>query len=95
MCNLNVGKTTDDIRNISAMVAKVTAAEGISAVQWIFTSFTAELALQNWHCRIGTAELALQNWMLLVLGLCLDDRPFKQWAKALIASSSKIQVQNS
>jgi len=42
-CNLNEGKTLDDVRKVSEMVAKVTADAKIPTAQWIFTPFTGDM----------------------------------------------------
>tara|TARA_S200000501_G_C20472643_1_gene590169 strand:+ start:81 stop:548 length:468 start_codon:yes stop_codon:yes gene_type:complete len=57
-CNLNEGKTIEDVRNVSSMVSKVTAKEGIATAQWIFTPFTGDMDASSFMLMTGWPDFA-------------------------------------
>ena len=52
-CNLNEGKTIEDVRTVSQMVSKVSAKEGIPTAQWIFTPFTGDMDASRFMLMTG------------------------------------------
>tara|TARA_E500000178_G_scaffold262930_1_gene259989 strand:- start:43 stop:438 length:396 start_codon:yes stop_codon:yes gene_type:complete len=60
-CNLNEGKTLDDVREVSSMVSKVTKEEGIAAAQWIFTPFTGDMDPTRFVLMTGWPSFAVMG----------------------------------
>ena len=55
-CNLNEGKTLDDVRKVSNMVAKVTEKLGIPTAQWLFSPFTGSMDTSRFMLMTGWSD---------------------------------------
>ena len=55
-CNLKEGKTLDDVRKVSEMVAKVTEKVKIATAQWIFTPFTGDMDSSRFMLMTGWTD---------------------------------------